>query len=254
MNNLTATMKLKFQILATILLCGTFDAAQAQFGRAGSPAGATPNAPSLGGANAELFGENSSFTATMDMQAGKTPAESGKISFDHGQYRFEVDMSKALGASAASMQAMGIDLSTLVIISRPDAKVIDMIYPGLNAYAETPMPDSGTTTNQPKMEITKLGTETIDGHPCVKNKVVETDGSGVAHESTVWNATDLKNFPLKIEQTEKGTTTTMSFKDVKLGKVDASVFNPPAGAKQYSDVASMMQQEVMARALRGRGQ
>jgi len=40
------------------------------------------------------------------------------------------------------------------------------------------------------------------GRPsCVKNKVIVTDDKGDKHESTVWNATDLKNFPVKIETT-----------------------------------------------------
>ena len=65
------------------------------------------------------------------------------------------------------------------------------------------------------METTELGKDTVDGHPCVKNKVIVTDNEGSKHESTVWNATDLKNFPVKIETDRTGRQTmTMLFKNV----------------------------------------
>ena len=34
-----------------------------------------------------------------------------------------------------------------------------------------------------------MGMKTLDGHPCVKNKVVVTDKEGIKHEWMVWNAT-----------------------------------------------------------------
>jgi len=62
----------------------------------------------------------------------------------------------------------------------------------------------------------------------VKNKAVVTDDQGNKTESILWNATDLKNFPVKIETTRDGHKSTMLFRDVKLGKPDASQFEPPA--------------------------
>ena len=62
-----------------------------------------------------------------------------------------------------------------------------------------------------KVEMTEIGKETVDGHPCVKNKVVVTDKENKKHESTVWNATDLKNFPIKIQTQEQGGNATMLF-------------------------------------------
>jgi hypothetical protein len=64
-------------------------------------------------------------------------------------------------------------------------------------------------------------------HPCVKNKIVVTDDKGKKNESIVWNATDLKSFPVKIETTDDGTKLTMIFKDVKLTKPDATLFEVP---------------------------
>ena len=66
----------------------------------------------------------------------------GKISFDAGKSRFEMNMSEAQGTkmppgAAAQMKAMGMD--TMISISRPDLKLVYIIYPGLNSYvAMTP--------------------------------------------------------------------------------------------------------------------
>jgi hypothetical protein len=93
-----------------------------------------------------------------------------------------------------------------------------------------------------------LGREGVDGHLCVKNKVVVTDDKGVQHESTVWNATDLNNFPVKIESNEQGIAISMTFSDIKFDKVAPGQFEAPSGASKYGDMQSMLQTEIMKRA------
>jgi prolyl oligopeptidase PreP (S9A serine peptidase family) len=238
--------------------------AQPQFApRAGGMMGGPPPGPDFGGATGRLFGDNPAFSAALEMQItrsspGANPRVfSGNIAFSDGKSRFEMDTTKSAGAGmnpqqAANMKAMG--MGTIIFISRPDLKVYDMIYPGLNAYVETAATNSGNAAPASfKIETTQLGTETVDGHSCVKNKVVVTDDKGVQHESKVWNATDLKNFPVRIDQSENGTVTSMTFQDIKLGKVGADQFDAPAGATKYSDMMTMMQQEMMKRAMQNHG-
>jgi hypothetical protein len=76
---------------------------------------------------------------------------------------------------------------------------------------------------------------------------VITDGKQAKYEATVWNAKDLKNFPVKIQHTQEGVESTLYFKDVKLAKPDASLFEPPAKYKKYSNMQELMQQEIMKR-------
>jgi hypothetical protein len=146
-------------------------------------------------------------------------------------------------------------MDRMIAISRPDTKTAFVIYPGLEAYAAMPMDDTSATAPDSafKIKTTELGKETIDGHPCVKNKTIVTDEQGTNHESTVWNATDLKNFPVKIETSEQGNQVTMVFKDVKLAKPDAKQFEPPASFKKYDDMRAMMQAEMMKRMGGGAG-
>jgi hypothetical protein len=140
-------------------------------------------------------------------------------------------------------------MDKIVMISRPDKKITYMVYPNLEAYTEIAMqnPEAATPATDFKLETAELGKETVDGHPCVKNKAVVSDSKGNKHESTVWNATDLKNFPVKIETAGQGQKATMSFKDVKLAKPEASLFDPPASYKHYDNPMQLMQQEMMKR-------
>lgn len=219
----------------------------AQFGPGpGAPGmgmGPGPAGPRIEGGMAQLFGENTAFSATMEMQA-KAPGATGpmimpgKFAFDNGMSRFEMDLSEAKGGNmapqmVAQLKSMGMD--KMVMIARPDKKVHYLVYPAKQAYVESPIrqeaPAAESKASDYKVESTELGRETVDGHPCVKNKVVVTDKDGKKFEATVWNATDLKKFPVKIEPTDpRGNTSTMLFKDVKLAKPDASLFEPPAGA------------------------
>src|ERR1700744_4855609 len=126
--------KISFIFAAVILAVGTIST-RAQMGGG-------PSAPQFNGAMKQLFGENQTFSATMDMQMdnGGTPMTmSGKISFDKGNSRFEMDMSQMHGgnlppSALAQMKAMGLD--HVVSISQEGQKAMYLIYPGLQAYAQ----------------------------------------------------------------------------------------------------------------------
>jgi outer membrane lipoprotein-sorting protein len=215
-----------------------------------------PPAPNFGGAMSKYFGDNSNFSARMEMQTkdddGNTITMPGKFAFSEGKARFEMNMGEIKGSSippqaVAQMKAMGMDRMT--VLSLPEKKSSAMIYPGLKAYLEVPF-EKGDSANDPKedykLELTEIGKETVDGHPCVKNKAVVTDKEGKKQEATIWSATDLKKFPVKIEQTENGQKLAMFFKDVQLTKPDASLFTIPAELKKYESQQEMMM-DIMSR-------
>jgi hypothetical protein len=218
--------------------------------------GGGPSGPNFGGSMSKLFGDNKTFSATIEIQAvdgaaGDTTIP-GKLAFDDGKSRFEMDMTKMTNSSMTAesiemVEKMGMD--RIVIISRPDKKLNYMLYSSLSAYVEMPATDATAPEALAKYKVatTELGKETVDGHPCVKNKVVVTDDQGKQNESTVWNATDMKNFPVKIETAERGTKLTMLFKEVKLTKPAAKEFEAPTGMKRYDNMMALMQEEMMKR-------
>jgi hypothetical protein len=198
----------------------------------------------------KIFGDNPNYSADIEIHStggpnGASITMPGKIEYHDGQSRFEMDMANLKGAAippeaVEQMKKMGMDKT--IMISRPDKQMNYLIYPGINGYVEVPVKDQETLApaSDYKMEITKLGEETVDGHPCVKNKVVTTDKQGKTHESTVWNATDMHKFPVKLEMTEKSSDVSMTFKNVKMEKPAAAEFEPPASAKKYASMMEMM--------------
>ncbi|MGO8837643.1 MAG: hypothetical protein ACLQQ0_09505 [Limisphaerales bacterium] len=245
-------MKKYSSILAAAIICLGLLPAYSQPGPAGGP----PGGPSLAGPISKLFGANQAFSAGMEMQVtnkdGKPINLPGKIAYDTGQSRFELNLTDIKGgnmppSAAAQMKSMGLD--ELVTIALPDKGTVYLIYPGLQSYVEMPMPNanSAPTNSDYKMEATEIARETIDGHPCVENKVIVTGKDGVKPESTVWNATDLKQFPLKIQTADSGDEVIMLFKNVSLTKPAASSFEAPSSYTKYDNVQTLMQQQVMKR-------
>jgi hypothetical protein len=255
-NNLSGAMKKHFAILTLAIVGFGLMPAYSQFG-------AAPGGFQFGGAMSKLFGNNQTFTADLEMQtkdsSGDAIALPGKVTFDSNKSRFEVDMTQFQSAqmppeSAEQMRYM--DMKHIVIIRRPDQNATYMIYPGMQTYLENALqnPETAAAADDFKVETTELGKETVDGHPCVKSKVVVTGKDGTKHEFTIWNAVDLKNFPVKIYQAEQGneSTMTLTFKNIAFTKPAASLFDPPSDYTRYDSMRSMIQ-SVMFKHMDGDG-
>jgi len=63
----------------------------------------------------------------------------------------------------------------------------------------------------------------------VKNKVVIRNQQGPVLEAVTWNASDLKDLPVRVETREKDTTVVMRFTKVQFTRPDALQFEVPAG-------------------------
>jgi hypothetical protein len=104
-----------------------------------------------------------------------------------------------------------------------------------------PIREKNVPVSEYKAEVTKLGEEAVNGHDCVKNKVVVTGPDGTTHESTVWNATDLKQFPVKVQiNSQKANNMVMLFTDVKFEKPDQALFDPPTDFTKYDNMMNLM--------------
>ena len=219
--------------------------------------GMMQNSPKIDAAMRKLFGETKAFSAQIQMSGkgsdGKTFSMSGALYLSEGKSRFDMDFTKTQGTgmspqAVAQMKAMGMD--RFEAISRPDLKLVFMVYPNMQSCVKMPMTqpsDAKVSTDDLKITITRVGAETVNGHPCIKNQVVVTDEQGKAHASTMWNATDLKNFPVRIVYAENGGEFTMDFVQITLSTPDASTFEPPAGCAVYDNMQQMMQQVLMKR-------
>ena len=206
-----------------------------------------PTGPNIDGAMEKLFGENGNFSATTEIQTanprGGQMDMTTKMAHTAGKTRIEMDLAAIQGANIppqamAQMQKMG--MGHMVVLNNTSGMSY-MVYPDMQAYVPLPNASKSGPASDYKVDVTKLGDETIDGHSCVKNKCVVTGPSGPARESTVWNATDLKNFPVKIEtKSGEGPSFVLLFKDVKLDKPDDSQFDLPSNFQKYDDMMSLM--------------
>ncbi len=200
----------------------------------------------------ELFRANPIFSATMQTVINGPQGVmnvTSKMTYDHGNSRSEMNMANVSGPNlppnaAAQMKALGMDV--VVTISTTAKTNIVTVYPNLKAYISTTLPPSAVSTAKPDVQVTKLGNDTVAGHPCVKNKIIVTE-DGQPHEFTAWNATDLNNFPVQIAIAEQGMSATMTYQNVSFGSVSASEFHAPAGYKSYNSIPELMQAAMASR-------
>ena len=191
----------------------------------------------------EEKGQNSPMTMVVD------------FFYLEGKARLDLDMntikSKQLSPeSLAGFKAAGMDkVSTIV---RPDRKAALIVYPATQGYVEIPMSkeEAADMDRKYKIEKTRLARETVDGHPCEKCKVVVSADSGQKHEAIVWYASDLKNFPIKVQLDQQQMIVVMHYRDVKLERPDARQFEPPAGLTKFASMEQLMQ-SAMAKMIGG---
>jgi len=99
------------------------------------------------------------------------------------------------------------------------------------------------------MEKKKLGSETIDGHPCVKSEMTfyHKDTPTQKFKGTIWEAQDLGGLPIRTEiiveamQKAGGSGKMVSeMKEIKVGGATASMFEVPKDYKKVSSMPELM--------------
>ena len=199
----------------------------------------------------KIFGKNTAFTATAHMTVtGAAEQHLQGMEFQYavldGKFRSEMDMTKIQASgippqAMETMKQMGMDRS--VHITLPQQRKMYTLYPSMKAYVEmsTSETTSETEHKEPKFEETKLGSETIDGHPCTKSKLTVTEENGKQTEAVLWRAADLKDFPIQAQMTpNENTTNIIKFTNINLSKPSASLFEPPSDYKRYTSMQEFM--------------
>ncbi len=200
---------------------------------------------------AKLHGRTASFTATEQISTqeknGNTTVMEMAYALRDGMVRTETDLTKTQqkakhgrghGDDMSEMAGMGLDKQVTLV--RPDKSVIYLIYPGLKAYSEMPMKKSAGDDKTAQGEWKELGKEKVDGHPCVKYLVTTTNADGSKDESTVWKATDLKDFIIQTVTQSGGDTVTVKFTNIKFDRPAAALFELPSDYKKYGSMQEMM--------------
>ena len=237
--------RVKLLVAAALLLATGVAPAPARAQGVGGASSALNNAAVL-----TLFGKNNSFTARVEIKAfdkSNKETTSMPLSFNmlDGKIRMEVDMAEMRSTEQpdpALAYAKQLGMDHLIAIVRPDKKADLIIYPKTSAYAEVPMSPEEIADLDKKYTLatTKVGTEKLNGHSCVKNNVTLTGEKGEKQGFLVWNATDLKDFPVQIQIPSPDNTVVMTFKEVKLVKPEARTFEAPAGLTKYDSAERLV--------------
>jgi len=141
---------------------------------------------------------------------------------------------EASGAKDASQSPM----SKMIMLNRGDKKTAYTLYPNVQKYMVHT--DAEERDEKPKVEKTKVGSETIDGHPCDKFKVVITYKSEKPQEGFIWNARDLGGMTIRSEVENKDFKMTTDLKNIVLKSSPASVFDIPQGYTESKDFMEIM--------------
>jgi hypothetical protein len=143
-------------------------------------------------------------------------------------------------------------LQGLYTVHDGGAKKTIMISPSSKAYFEQGLETKKTPSVYDQdvvMDKKKIGSETIDGHPCIKSEMTfyHKDTPNQKYRGTVWEAQDLGGLPIRTEmivpEMKKAGgdgKMVMELKDIKVGAATAAMFEVP---KDYKKVNSM--QELM---------
>jgi hypothetical protein len=163
-----------------------------------------------------------------------------------------MEMPMAKMGTKSRVQNPGI--KGLVTISLTDAKKTVMMNTVSKTYYEQPIQGREKTPNVYDPDVVfdkkKVGTATIDGHPCVKYDSVfyRKSKPEEKYKATLWEAQDLKDFNIQTEITVpanpkyqgSGGKMVMKFKDIKLGAATASMFEVPRDYKKVNSVQEVM--------------
>jgi hypothetical protein len=143
-----------------------------------------------------------------------------------GTFEGKVYAAKDKERSETSMRGM-----TSVMILRRDKQLGYMLMPTQKMYqqmdfAKAQQQSGGQSADQ--VEITEVGSDTIDGQPTTKYKLIMKDGSAGGF---MWFTKDgiMMKMDTVVKNGRDKSRMTITLKNVKVGSQDASLFEVPAG-------------------------
>ena len=176
-------------------------------------------------------------STSVDKSRSETHSFEAPIAKAGEKFRMDMDMSK-MAKGEETPNAM----SKMINISRGDKKVAYTLYPNKQKYI-VHKDEEGHLGEEPKVEKTKVGNETIDKHPTDKYKVKITYKNGESHEGFIWNATDLDGMTIKSEVENKDYRITTELKNIVPKTPAASLFEIPAGFTEAKGFMELMMEK-----------
>ncbi len=193
--------------------------------------GIAKNAPAFSIVLRQFLGSVSNFSANADYEissAGHTAwIMPTKLAFWNGEFRLEIDVAAMPNIPLATREAAKkINFNREIFIVRLDKKVVYDLFPDFAMYIERPISEDSIRKFEEMRKAstfdeTRLDEEILDGYSCVKTKLASRQFSG--DQATVWYATDIKRFPIRVEMPSLN----IHFKNVDLAEPNPHLFEVP---------------------------
>jgi hypothetical protein len=149
--------------------------------------------------------------------------------------KMEMDLTKMM-QSAGAPNAEQSPMSKMTMLNRGDKKTSYTLYPTAKKYLVHQ--ETEVIEEKPKVEKVRVGSETIDKHPCDKFKVTVTYRNEKPQEGFIWNAKDLGGMTIRSEVENNDFKITTDLKNIVLKSSPPSVFEIPAG---YTEARNFME-------------
>ncbi len=213
--------------------------------------------PFFAAALSEFISDTRAFTAKAELHLPAAPEEKPlvlpfTVAMLDGKMRWDLNVNQ-LKQSALPEEASAIlqqlSLDRLVIIKKPEQKTV-LLFPSTRAYTELTMERNAEIENQAELKMGRMerklvGKETVDGHPCNVYHLVLPEDKAKEEEAAVWQATDLKDLPIRIRVKVKADVYMLQFRNVVYRAPEAKVFEIPAGFTRYDNADAMVQAAVL---------
>ena len=128
-----------------------------------------------------------------------------------------------------------------ITIVRKDKKVVWVVMPQDRVYVEMPlkkeMPGQFLQFPEKPLKKQKVCTETVSGYATERYQVIVSGGSLGPVVQNFWMC-DKLGMPVKMECKEKSLS--VEYKDIKEGRVEDKLFEPPPGFKKITQATGML--------------
>lgn len=161
------------------------------------------------------------------------------------------EMTMPMAKMGNKMRAENPMMQGMVTITLRDEKKMIMISTVNKTYMEQPLEEKTPSVYDPRavIEKKKIGSETIDGHPCIKYDAVYylKDKPDDKYKATLWEAQDLGGLVIRNEVTipenkRAGGPEKMvsELKEIKVGAANPSMFEVPSGCRKVNNMMELM--------------
>ena len=174
------------------------------------------------------------------------------LAMSAGQMRWDLNLEDSpreqfLPGALAALK--GMKMERIALYLQPN-RAVQVAFPGAEAVVVIPLPKEQRVVEKAgeqaaNLEQTAVARETIDGHPCVKYRLQVATSKTTTESAFVWRATDLENFPLRLEIRFGTESHVLQFKHPSFAKLADGHLTPPPKFKRYADLDTLLQSALL---------